>query len=81
MTFASKFVFALMFIIPILLFSLPTAIIFSVIVGLSLIAMISFHIAKQQNAKPYRIIAEHLVIAILVIIVTHYVGDWVSTFG
>jgi len=80
-TFLSKFIFALTFIIPILLFSLSTAIVVSIIWGLSLIAMFSFHMAKQQNVPPYKIVIEHLVIAILVIVVTHHVGDWVATFG
>jgi VIT1/CCC1 family predicted Fe2+/Mn2+ transporter len=37
--------------------------------------------AKQQNIKPYRAILEHLLIAIIVIVITHYVGDWIATFG
>ncbi|MBU4493627.1 MAG: hypothetical protein KKA61_04610, partial [Nanoarchaeota archaeon] len=48
-TFLSKFVFALTFIIPFLLFSLSAAIIASVIWGFSLITMFSLYLAKQQN--------------------------------
>ena len=81
MTFLSKLIFASMFIIPLLLFPLSVAIIVSIIWGLSLIVIFSFYMAKQQGIKPYKVIAEHLFIAILVIIATHYVGDWVSTFG
>lgn len=80
-TFLSKFVFALTFIVPVLLFSLSTAIIISIFWGLLLIALFSFYMAKQQNIKPYRVILEHIIIALIVIIVTHYVGDWVGTFG
>ena len=80
-TFLSKFVFALIFIIPVLFLQLSTAIIVCVIWGLSLIAIFSYYMAKQQNIKPYRVILEHLIIAIMVIVITHYVGDWIATFG
>ncbi|OQA70777.1 MAG: VIT family protein [Parcubacteria group bacterium ADurb.Bin247] len=79
-TFLSKFVFALIFIIPVLFLQLSTAIIVCVIWGLSLITIFSYYIAKQQNVKPYSIILEHLIIAIMVIMITHYVGDWIATF-
>ena len=81
-TFLSKFVFTLTFIVPLLLFQLSTAIIVSVIWGLSLLGLFSFYIAKEQKAKPWNMIIEHLAIALIVIVITHYVGDWVGvTFG
>ncbi|ODS35937.1 MAG: hypothetical protein A7316_10545 [Candidatus Altiarchaeales archaeon WOR_SM1_86-2] len=80
-TFLSKGIFALTFIIPVLLFQLSTAIIVGIIWGLSLITIFSFYMAKQQGVKPYRVVMEHLVIAILVIVVTHYIGEWVATFS
>ena len=80
--FVSKFVFALTFIFPILLFELSTAIVVSVIWGLSVLGILSFSIAKAQKAKPWKVVVEHLIIALVVIVVTHYVGDWISsTFG
>ena len=80
-TFLSKFAFTLTFIIPLLFLQLSTAIIVCVIWGLSLIATFSYYIAKQQNTKPHRAIFEHLIIAIMVIVITHYIGDWVATLG
>jgi len=77
-TFLSKFVFALTFVIPILLLPLSTAVIVSVVWGLFLISIISFYIAKQNNIKPHKMIIEHLAIAVLVIFITHYVGTWIS---
>ena len=68
-------------IVPFLLFPLSIAIIASVIWGLSLITAFSLYMAKQQNIKSFKVVLEHLAIAIFVIIVTHYVGDWVATFG
>ena len=81
-TFISKFFLALTFMIPVFLFELSTAILVSVIWGLCMLALISRSIAKEQRAKPWKVIVEHLGIAMAVIIVTHYVGDWIgSTFG
>jgi len=79
-TFFSKFIVSLTFLFPILLFKLYLAIIFSVIWGLLLIGFFSFYLAKQQKKKALPIVLEHIFIAILVIIITHYVGDLVSTF-
>ncbi len=81
-TFLSKFVFALTFIVPLLVLQLTTAIIVSVVWGLSLLGLFSFYIAKEQEAKPWKVVIEHLVIALVVIIITHYAGGWISaTFG
>jgi len=80
-TLLSKFVFALTFIIPILIFELSTAIIISILWGLSLIVIFSYFMAKNQKIKSYKVILEHLIIAIVVIVITHYVGDWASTLG
>lgn len=79
-TFLSKFVFAGMFIVPVLFFPLNTAIILSIVWGLFLIALFSFYLARVQEAKPHKVIGEHLLIAILVIIVTHYIGQWAAGF-
>ncbi|KKR55843.1 MAG: hypothetical protein UT95_C0062G0001, partial [Candidatus Curtissbacteria bacterium GW2011_GWB1_40_28] len=38
-------------------------------------------LAKEQKVKPLSVISEHLMIAIVVIVITHYIGDWIgSTF-
>lgn len=81
-TFLAKFFFASTFIVPLLLFQLSTAIIVGVVWGLSLLGILSFFIAREQKVKPWKVIAEHLIIAAVVIVLTHYVGDWISkTFG
>ena len=80
-TFLSKFLCALTFIVPLLLLQLSTAIIVSVIWGLSLIAIFSFYIAKEQKVSHGIVVMEHLLITFVVIILTHYAGDWIeSTF-
>ncbi|MDY6863857.1 MAG: VIT1/CCC1 transporter family protein [Thermodesulfobacteriota bacterium] len=78
-TLLSKLLFALTFTIPVILLELSTAILVSVAWGLTILAILSFNIAKEQRTKPWKVIAEHLIIALIVIIITHYVGDWISS--
>jgi len=81
-TFITKALFASLFIIPLLIFTLGTAIIVSIIFGLLLVIIFSYILAKQQGAKPWRIVGEHLLIASVIIVITHYLGKWVAvTFG
>ncbi len=77
-TLLSKFTFSISFILPILFLSLSTAIIISLIWGFSLIGIFSYYNAKFRKSKPWKSILEHLAIALLVIVITHYVGIWVS---
>jgi len=79
-TFISKFVFALMFIIPVMLFSLSKAIMVSVVVGLLLLSLLSYFIAREKKENPFYVILEHLLIAIIVIVITYYVGVGVSLY-
>ncbi len=80
-TFLFKFVFAMTFIVPILHLPLSEAIMVSLVWGLSLLGVFSFYIAKEQKVNPCKVIAEHLLIAAIVISLTHYAGDWIgSTF-
>lgn len=81
-TFAAKFIFATTFLVPVLLFPLTTAIMVSIAWGLSLLAIFSFYLAKEQEEKAWKVAGEHLLIAVVVILTTHYVGHWIaSTFG
>ena len=79
-TFFSKFIFSLSFIVPVLLLSLTTAIFISLIWGYSLIIVLSYYTAKIRKSKPWIAIMEHLIIATMVIIITHYVGIWISYY-
>jgi len=80
-TFLTKFFFASLFIIPFLFFSLGGAIIAGIVWGLFLITVMSFSLAKKQGESYLKVISEHLAITILVIIITHYVGDFVKNLA
>ncbi len=76
-TFLAKFILALTFLVPILFFELQTAIFVSVVWGLLLLCILSLQIATNQKKKPLGVIMEHLIIALIVVVVTHYLGDWI----
>ncbi|MBE3123159.1 MAG: hypothetical protein IMZ53_13510, partial [Thermoplasmata archaeon] len=78
-TFLFKFVVASSFIIPVVLFELVTAVIVSVIWGLSLLCVLSFRIARVQKIKALNVVIEHLGIAIIVIVIAQYIGELIST--
>jgi len=81
-TFLFKFIFSAIFIIPVLVFELHAAIIVSIMVGIYLIFLVSLIIARERNEKPYIVISEHIVIALFVVIIAHYIGLFISsTFG
>ena len=79
-TFFSKFIFALTFLIPVLIFSdLSRAVGVNVVWGLTLLAILSYLIARNQSTKTWQAVAEHLAIAVAVIIIAYYVGMWISS--
>ncbi|MFC1478821.1 hypothetical protein ACFL57_05125 [Candidatus Margulisiibacteriota bacterium] len=81
-TFFFKFIFALTFIVPVLLFALSTAVIVSIAWGLSTLCLLSFFLAREQGHKAWQAMGEHLLIALGVIAATHFTGLWVSSmFG
>jgi len=78
-TFLSKLIVALSFAVPIMVLSLGIAVIVSIAWGLSLIGFFSFYISKEQNVSSWKVILEHLLVAIFVIGFTHYIGDWIGS--
>ena len=77
-TFVAKFVIAMTFVAPVVTRPLDQAIMISVIWGLLLLAVLSFFVARAQAIPPWKVIGEHLLIALCVVVITHAVGDWVQ---
>ncbi|MGB9613579.1 MAG: hypothetical protein ACPL4K_05360, partial [Candidatus Margulisiibacteriota bacterium] len=78
LTFLTKFVFALTFALPFFLLPFAAAIVASIIWGLALLCAFSFYMAKTQNENPLVVVGEHLIIGVLVILISHYLGDLIS---
>lgn len=79
-TFFFKFFVALTFLAPLIFFKLSTAIFVSVGWGLLMLCYLSFRVARSTKDNYFRVIVEHLIIAIAVITVTHYVGHLVGYY-
>ena len=77
--FLSK-LYAITFVIPVLLFDLSVAININVIWGVSLLVILSYFLAKSQGTKPWKVILEHLTIIIAVIALTHFLGKLIAKF-
>lgn len=80
-TFLTKFLFAMTFVVPVLLLSLSAAVVINLIWGMFILTILSYIIARSQNKPPWKIVGEHLLIAIVVIAATHWVGHWIGTIG
>ncbi|KPV41538.1 hypothetical protein AN478_02955 [Thiohalorhabdus denitrificans] len=79
-TFVVKLVIAVTFLVPVLFLTLPGAIVVSVVWGLGLLAALSYWIARSRHVAPSRVVLEHLVLAGAVVVITHFLGDWVHRY-
>jgi len=77
-TFSSKLAFALTFLVPVLLLELWTAVVVGIVWGLLVISLLSYRIAREQKGSSWKVVSEHLIVALVVIVAAHYVGDWLS---
>jgi len=77
-TFFFKFIFALTFLVPVLLLELDTAVMVSIVWGLFLLAVYSYYLARREKINPLHAIGEHLLIAVVVILATNFIGSWIA---
>ena len=79
-TFLAKFVIAMTFVVPVIALPLETAVTASLVWGLILLALLSFSLARMQQIAPWKVIGEHILIALCVVATTHYLGDWLREY-
>jgi len=77
-TFVAKLGIALTFTVPVFLLPLQVAMLVSILWGLLLLALLSFFLAREQGIAPWKVVGEHLMIALCVVTLSHLVGDWVQ---
>jgi len=77
-TFLSKIIFASTFIVPILLFEKNISIWISILWGFLGLIILNYFIAKEKGKNPLQVIGEHLLIAIIVLIIVHFIGKWIA---
>lgn len=77
-TLFAKLVFALTFVVPVLLFELQMAVYVSIVWGLFLLALISMLIAGWRKESKLKMIAEHWGIAVVVVILSYLAGYFIE---
>jgi vacuolar iron transporter family protein len=77
-TFLSKFIVATTFAVPLLLFGLDASILVSLLWGLVILTALSFFIAREQHIPAWKVVTEHVLIASSIVLVSYYVGLWLS---
>lgn len=77
-TFAVKFLVALTFLVPILLLSIPMAIIAGISWGMFLLISFSIYIARTHHESVWGVVTEHVSIATLVLFASYLVGNLIA---
>jgi vacuolar iron transporter family protein len=77
-TFLFKAFFACSFLISVLLFPVHTAMYLAFAWGAIILISQSYRLAKSEKKKVFTVIREHLTIAIVVMVVSFYLGRWIS---
>ena len=77
-TLVSKFFMAATFLVPFFLLPLGTAVVACVAWGMLVVVVISERLASWRGEGRLKTIAEHLLISVVVVVVTHFVGVWVA---
>lgn len=78
-TFFAKLLITLSFTIPIILLDLILAVIISVSWGIILLSITSYILAKQQKENPIKIIIGHILLALIIVILTYSLGNFINT--
>jgi vacuolar iron transporter family protein len=79
-TFFFKLIIALSFLIPVLFLNLTTAILISIVWSFLLLSIFSVYLAEEHKKKKWKVVAEHLIIASVIIIVTYFLGKFLKGF-
>ncbi len=77
-TFVSVCGFILSFVIPLWMYPLEIAVFVSIGWGMLLLILVNFYIAKIKRENPIKLILEHMLLALFIIVVSHCVGNLVA---
>jgi VIT1/CCC1 family predicted Fe2+/Mn2+ transporter len=69
------------FVVPVFLLPLSHAIILSLVWGFLVLACLSYLMARANGEPAWKIIGEHVLIAGVVVVITHWLGDWLGTMA
>jgi VIT1/CCC1 family predicted Fe2+/Mn2+ transporter len=75
--FITRLLVSMIFILLVVLLPLRLAVISSIIFGLLILAIISYIIARHKKINPYRAIIDHIIIALLIVLTSNFLGSWI----
>lgn len=81
-TLIFKFLFASVFVVPLIILELQAAVIANIILGFFMLGIFSYSLASEQKVNKLYVVVEHFAVAIIVLILTyligHYINSWVE---
>ncbi len=75
--FLTRFLVSMFFVLAIAFLPIQQAVVGLIVLGMGLLALISYFVARSQNRNPFIAIIEHIGIAVVVILASHWVGEWI----
>jgi len=78
-TFFSKFIISLSFVVALFALPLGAAVIVNIAWGVFLLIAFNIYLGSKQKTETWKVVGEHLLIAFVVIILAHYIGDFIRT--
>lgn len=75
--FLARFLVSLGFIFIVYFLPMNFAVVISIIYGLLVLSIISYLISKRKNTNPWQAVTEHIIIALVVIILSHYFSSFI----
>ena len=76
--FLTRFLVSLTFALIVWFLPINFAVVTAILWGMVLLSLLSYLIARREKRNPYLAIFEHIVIAVLVILLSNYAGEWFS---
>ncbi len=80
LNFLTRFGVILVFIVFVLVLPLVVATVCSIVWGLALLIVLSYYISREQKVNPYTAILMHVGIAIVVILISNALSEWIMGF-
>lgn len=77
-TFLGRFLFSIIFLIPFMFLSIINARNISVLIGLLLILALAIYIEKRRHEKPFMPVVKHLLITIIILAISHFIGKGIG---
>ncbi len=77
--FATRLLLCLSFVLIVLLFKGPTTAVVGTVWGLTLLAVLSYLLARTRGVNPVSEIGKHLSVALIIIAVSKVLGHWITT--